>query len=164
MAVLEYCGSIDRVANGFHTKLSPIYAKIASYSPPAPGVAGSATAQTPFLQSTTGRSSSAYLLDLPAHCDPDHVSVSASLLGMLCTPFGDPEARSIADEVAKVPGWRPEPTCYEHPQMVERLGLRLEDKMLLQCRDEAMEALPPIYGSGGFLGSPEPHGWSSGVP
>jgi hypothetical protein len=83
---------------------------------------------------------------------------------MLCVPFGSDDVREHSEKLARTPGWHPDPTCYEHPQWIERLDGDLEETRLFDTgaenlisrhRGDNMQPDPTR-----FLGHPEPHGWS----
>ncbi|KAJ9150367.1 Nitrate assimilation regulatory protein nirA [Pleurostoma richardsiae] len=142
--VLAYCGSLDSVAFKFHDRLISMYKKVSNPPPPARagvtpdgpyGAAATASAEPPL----SSGESSPWLLSIPPDSDPERADLSLSLLHMLCVPFDDPELQTGVDALVKV-GWKPDPTCYEPPQMIERLEWEVEGRAVLRISPGKLDA------------------------
>ncbi|KAI9163768.1 nitrate assimilation regulatory protein nirA [Paramyrothecium foliicola] len=167
LSVLEYCGRMDPVAAKFHQSLTGYYDRVAHL--PLPGVMELSREATMTVEamSTAASEDGGYLLHIPPNADPRRAALAKELLRLVCVPFGDPETKVYSEELARTPGWRPDPTCYEHPQLIERLNFKAETEA--RRHDALADGLIEQLRRGGgrpaltnFLGSPEPHGWSLG--
>jgi hypothetical protein len=118
LEVLEYCGSEDHVARGFHERLSAAYEVIVGEN----ANHGSILEQVREAISPTGPDSTAtldYIFTSPRTNQPSHMEASQRLLTMLCTPFADdplkPDAEEIMDNNERI-----KPRCFEYSWDFER--------------------------------------------
>jgi hypothetical protein len=157
LSTLSFCGSLDPVARKFLDKLEPILASIAAYRPSRPP---SASAET----------NPAYLLTIPRPArESPHVTLSLTLLSMLCQPFSDTATKAPAEELLES-GWRSDPARFEHAHLIERLEWDFENSLPFQwnVKDLTGFGIPALadrpFVAGKFLGQcSEPSGWA-GTP
>jgi hypothetical protein len=158
LAVLEHCGELDPVACALHTRLIKYHSQISDFS----GLHLTATSQ---VATSCEYEWGPYLLHIPPSNDIRRINLAKELLYMLCVPFGDPASRELSENLARSPGWHPDPTCYEHPQLIERLDCDLEKEVrLYNTGAEDLMLRQSKYGvqpnMNNFLGHSQPHGWS----
>ena len=157
LSTLEFCGSLDTVAQKFLDKLEPLFDSIAAYRPTG-------------YPTSPAEAEPAYLLTIPRSAvGSPHSALSLTLLAMLCRPFSDPATKAQGEELL-ASGWRTDPGRFEHPHLIERLEWDFENSLPFQWDITGLTGveIPALEGrhlaAGVFLGhNPEPTGWASGT-
>jgi hypothetical protein len=163
LSVLRFCGTGDSLAAKFYCQLVSHQEELSAFKPedtmpgPAPSISGH----------------SRYILEFPPDAPHARVRLSLELLGMLCSPCGASEGRSITERQIKQ-GWRDDPQRFEHAQLMERLDWDAEARLpfqwdvakILGHKTSTADVICLIGGQRRFMESDEtmqPQGWQSGL-
>ena len=152
LSLLEFCGSVDRVAYKFHQKLTKLYDTVTANSVTSSASSADGRSNSTGTTQPTGRL--AYLFEKPSNGDTELLDLSSTLLGMLWEPFGGVENQPhVVDIIHNY--WKILPKQYEYAHLVERLDYNLEslhssdDSQGMKSLWEYCNNIPP----GQFLGA-----------
>ncbi|KAK5995253.1 hypothetical protein PT974_03652 [Cladobotryum mycophilum] len=173
LTILDYCGALDKVAASFHKQLTAVFERILVkeeyHNINLDDIEMGGTHSGDHAAFAMGKDGQEYryLLTVPEHPDMSHLTLSLSLLGMLCRPFGHPssmiigpaQANESLDEevVPQTRSWSKWGSGNGTPFDWD-LNLLLSDK---KAQTDIGDAGDPkqLNSCGRFLGSSEPSGW-----
>jgi hypothetical protein len=166
LTVLAHCGSVDRVAQKYHSQLNRFCGVIETHLAARlsePEIVPEINVDSAIFKTAE------HLFAMPTHGDPELLEISSALLRILCSPFGGIDNKAEIDskihDISMGNIMR-----NEHIQMVERLDWGLESSMAFRWRlgsndnGRLWDEFRNSSQENRFLESEAPSGWASSSP